>query len=151
MSSIPQLSSQTRTPVGCTTLSGVHCRWFRRPSRVLTAFQHCRATMAKRPSPSQQLQQVSRKYQGSIVWPGCWLNATYSQIPTSYKHLRISLPILYTTDSLLFNEEGSLTVMLESIRHSEKDLVGPVCLFQRVLTCITKKKSMINQFCARWK
>lgn len=62
------------------------------------------APRAEGPSPSQQLQQVRRKSQGSVVWPGCWLNATYSQIPTSYKHLRISLPILYTADSCPFNE-----------------------------------------------
>lgn len=55
--------------------------------------------------PSQQLQkvQVSRKSQGSVVWAGCWLNTTYSQIPTSHRHLRISLQILYTANSCLFN------------------------------------------------
>lgn len=62
------------------------------------------APSAEGPSPSQQLQQVSRKSQGSMVWPGCWFNATYSQIPSSYKHLRISLPILDTADSCPFNE-----------------------------------------------
>lgn len=137
-SSIPQPLSQSSTPVGCTSLSGAHCRWLRGPCRVLTAFQHCWLPGLKGLLQASNSSKLGENPKAPWCGQGAGLMPPTPRSPpptSTSESVCQSCILLIVAHSM----NKALGVMLGSLRHSNKDLVGPVCLFQWVLTCVTKK------------